>query len=101
MRPHSSPFPVFVLNRWTSKIWSLRTLMTASKCHVEAGFARISRETAREMSSTCALLSYLIYMMEREGDVAVKSGPALFCAVVAASGCSRWERSGCVSSQNF
>lgn len=46
----------------------------------------MSRKTAREVSSISTCLRYLVIIVEREENVVVRCGLALFCAVVAVGG---------------
>lgn len=62
----------FVLNRSLSKQRSPRTLMKTSTRDVEAAFLRMRKEIAREMSSVPARLGYIVGMVAREEDAAVK-----------------------------
>lgn len=93
MRRPSSGFLTLVLSRSMPKRRSLRTLMTSSAQAVEAGFLKLSTETTRVVSSISPRLRYLLGVVKRIGDVAVKRYFALFCVIVAVSRRGRWDQS--------
>lgn len=72
MKRQSSTFSTLVLNSPMSKLRSFKTLMAPSTWTVKAAFLRISRETARKMSSISTQLWYLVESVGSENDAALK-----------------------------
>lgn len=58
------------------------------------------KESERELSSSSARIPYLVCVMGRDVDVAVKEGLALVCAVAAVSVRTRPKQSGGLFSHN-
>lgn len=71
-RQQSSVFLALLLKRSMKKHGYLRTLMTSSTLAVKVTFARTSRETAGEVSSSSARLWCTVDGVGRKRDVAAK-----------------------------
>lgn len=70
MRNQSSGFFIFRLHILLSKQGSPRTAIASSTRGIEVANSNISRENAREMSSSSAPVWYIIGMVGREGNAA-------------------------------
>lgn len=68
MRRQSPDFQIFFWNRSMSNRGCPRTAITFSACDAEKKFSRMSRETAKEVSSISARVWNIVGMM-RKGEV--------------------------------
>lgn len=94
MKRQDSAFFTLGLITPISKQVSLRALVTFSMHDVEVAISRMWKDTVKEMISNSPWLRYLLLMLARPEDVAVKWGLALFCMVVEVSESSQWEPTG-------
>lgn len=77
------------------------TFIPYSMHDAELALLRMSRETAKGEGSILARVWHFKDVLERAADAAVRWGLSIFCAVLAVSHGTRWERAGSVLSHIY